>query len=172
MDPLLGEEPPSPCILVTNIEGVAKAVHKRLCREAVTTPTGPPAQTEEEVTLLFQAVVQGCCEALARQKKVTNPIQSQEGPSLHEAPRAVINKGRNLGELAAGALIKRAEQEQETDALMHRWELALEEQSRKNELLSSTRRISYPRFLRVSSSKNSKAPRTLRSRPRWMMRMT
>ena len=65
---------------------------------------------------------------------VTNRTKPLDKPSLPEAPRAIVNKGRNLGELAAGALVKWAEQEQETDALMHRWERALDAQSRGNDL--------------------------------------
>ena len=50
----------SPAVLLTNVEDVAKSIHKRLHREQMN--HGPDLYYEEEINPLLKAVLKGCKE--------------------------------------------------------------------------------------------------------------
>ena len=108
----------SPAILLTNVDDVAKVVHKRLQREQIN--HGPGLYYDEEISPFFGAVITGCKDTLKRHRMVWCPNATASQPV--RAHQDVITRGLNLGEAAAGALAKWAEREQEADILMFRWE--------------------------------------------------
>ena len=116
--------------MLTNVDDVAKAVHKRLHREQIN--HGPDLYYEEEINPLFEAVIMGCKDTLKRHRMVWCP--NDTAPPNDRAPKDVVTRGLNLGEAAAGALAKWAEREQEADILMLRREASLAEQERSVEL--------------------------------------
>ena len=77
-----GEEE-SPAILLTNVEDVAKAVHKRLKGEQVN--HGPDLYYEEDVSPLLSAVVAGCRDTLKKHRMALSLNNSASSPD--RAPR-------------------------------------------------------------------------------------
>ena len=73
-----GEEE-SPAILLTNVEDVAKAVHKRLQREQVN--HGPDLYYEEDISSFLGAVVTGCRDALKKHRMVWSPNETASSPN-------------------------------------------------------------------------------------------